>query len=167
ARAGAPRLWPPGDIDKPDRLRAAAPNGQSAAQIEAGVGAFGGVEGGKVARAQPPQHAMDALTRPRRDRAEALGIDDEAPARKRRGADRLGAPAARAHERAAHVRSVGEMQRHPVRLAELRPGATQGAAARADDGGALVTVGRVAAQIEKATAMGTGTKTSTKSTAAT
>src|SRR5262249_38886969 len=113
------------------------------------------------------EHAMDALTRARRDRAEALGIDDEAPARKRRGADRLGAPAARAHERAAHVRSVGEMQRHPVRLAELRSAATHRAATRAGDGCALVTAGRVAAQSEKAMAIGTGAKTRTKIPAAT
>src|SRR5262249_37022330 len=116
---------------------------------------------GEIARAQPPQHAMHATARPRRDRAEALRIDDEAPARKHGDADRLGVPATRAHERAAHVRSVGEMQRHPVRLAEPRSGATQG------EGWRLVTAGRVAAQTERAIAIGTGAKTRAKIPAAT
>src|SRR5262245_19413520 len=110
---------------------------------------------------------MHATARPRRDRAEALRIDDEAPARKHRDADRLGVPATRAHERAAHVRSVGEMQRHPVRLAEPRSGATQDAAAATGDGCALVTAGRVAAQIERAIAIGTGAKRSAKNPEAT
>src|SRR5262249_2211741 len=149
------------------RLHAAAAHRQLAAQIEAGVDAFVGVDGGEIARAQPPQHAMHATTRPRRDRTEALGIDDEAPARKHRDADRLGVPPTPAHERAAHVRSIGEMQRHPVRLAELRSGATQRAASRAGDGCALMTAGRVAAQIERAIAIGTGAKTSTKMPVAT
>src|SRR5262249_34163493 len=91
--AASPPLAGARDTSGARGLRPAAPRRQSAAERAAGVAVCVGVGGGKIAPTKPPQHAMDVAARPRRDRTEALGIDDEAPARKHRDADRLGAPA--------------------------------------------------------------------------
>src|SRR5262249_34621569 len=74
------------------------------------------VDGGEIAHAQPPEHAVDQSARLPGNRAVSLAVDDEPPARERRDPERLRIPATHAHERAAHVRSIGEMQRHAARM---------------------------------------------------
>src|SRR5258706_324589 len=82
ARCGRPPLpFPPGDIDERHGLRLAAPHRQPAPQIQAGVDALVGVDGGKIACAEPPQHAVHAAARLRGNRPKTFRIDDETPAR--------------------------------------------------------------------------------------
>src|SRR5262249_19160600 len=120
ARARHPLPAPPRQVYERRRLTGAEPHRQGAAQIELGVDSLVGVDGGEVARGQAPEYAIGGAARRGRGRADAVAVAHEPPARQGSNAERGRARAARAHQRAAHVRAIGEVERHGGTRAEER-----------------------------------------------
>src|SRR5262249_56212889 len=92
ARARHPLPAPPRQVYERRRLTGAEPHRQGAAQIELGVDSLVGVDGGQVPRGPAPESALGETARLRRERAHALDVDHETPARQRSNAERGRAP---------------------------------------------------------------------------
>src|SRR3972149_4883864 len=100
------------DIDKRRDAPPLRPPRQYAAAVEAAVDAFIGIEHGNIARGEPPQYAVHHFTRLRDHRGIAIGGDDEAMIIENGRPDRPRRWAPHAHQRPAHVRSVGKVGGH-------------------------------------------------------
>src|SRR5262249_54983859 len=114
ARARPPLPTSPSDVDQRRQAPGAEPHRQDPAQIQPGVDALIAMERHQITQRHAPEPPAQEGAGMRRDRANAVRIDHKAPARERRHAERHRTRTARAHQRAAHVRAVGEVQRHGV-----------------------------------------------------
>src|SRR6516225_4176192 len=73
---------------------------------------FPGGKGDAVARAEPPQHAVNRTRLTWGDRRMTMRRDQKAKIRQRGDADRCGARCVAAHHRATHVGAISEVKRH-------------------------------------------------------